>query len=210
MSEPTSIELAHREKRAATRLLLGRQLWLFVAALVLYVVSLFLPQAGDVRGYEVLLQLEPAREAGIKVTEYVYASLIFLGVGVLTTLTLITRRTAVATVAWMISTVGLAYSIFAIWLRQTRASSDDGVEMSIGFWFSVLAVTLAFLGFAFVVMRRSPEQAELAQARAESENLDEVGRLQQDVNISAETNPLLIDDRRARASERHQPRNDQA
>lgn len=208
MSEPTSIELAHREKRAATRLLLGRQLWLFVAALVLYVVSLLLPQAGDVRGFEVLLQLEPAREAGIKITEYVYATLIFLGVGVLTTLTLITRRTAVATVAWMITTVGLAYSIFAIWLRQTRASSEDGVEMNIGFWLSVLAVALAFFGFAFVVMRRSPEQAKLAQARAESENLDEVGRLQQDVNITAETNPLLVDDRRTRASERHQPRND--
>lgn len=208
MSEPTSTDLARREKRAATRLVLGRQFGLFVAALVLYVVSLFLPQAGDVRGFEVLLQLEPAREAGIKITEYVYAVLIFLGVGVLTTVTLITRRTAVASIAWMFTTVGLAYSIFALWLRQTRSSADDGVEMNIGFWLSLIAVALAFLGFAFVVLRRSPEQAEIAQARAEADNLDEVGRLQQDVNVSAEANPLLVDDRRARASQRHQQKKD--
>ncbi|QGU04828.1 Rv2732c family membrane protein [Corynebacterium comes] len=208
MSEPTSTDLALRERRAATHLVLGRQLWLFVAALVIYVVSLFLPQAGEVRGFEVLLQLEPAQEAGIKITEYVYALLIFLGVGVLTPLLLITRRSAVAAMAWMLTTVGLAYSIFAIWLRQTRSSADDGVEMNIGFWLSVLAVTLAFFGFAFVVMRRSPEQAEIAQARAESDNLDEVGRLQQNANVAVESNPLLIDDRRARATERHRPKQD--
>ncbi|NLF90093.1 MAG: hypothetical protein GX570_01910 [Corynebacterium marinum] len=208
VSEPTSTDLAVREKRAATRLVLGRQLWLFVAALVIYLVSLFLPQAGDVRGYEVLLQLEPAREAGIKITEYIYATLVFVGVGVLTTATLITRRTALASLAWMFSTVGLAYSVFALWLRQTRGNAGDGVDINIGFWLSLLAVALAFFGYAFVVLRRSPEQAEIAQARAESDNLDEVGRLQQDVNLSAETNPLLVDDRRARASERHQPKKD--
>lgn len=208
MSEPTSTDLAVREKRAAARLVLGSQLWFFVAALALYVVSLFLPQAGPVRGFEVLLQLPPAQEAGIKIAEYVYAILTFLGVGVLTPLLLITRRSAVAAVAWMFTTVGLAYSIFAIWLRQTRSSADDGVEMNVGFWLSLIAVALAFLGFALVVMRRSPEQAEIARARAETDNLDEVGRLQQDVNVAPEANPLLVDDRRARASRRHQPKKD--
>ncbi len=197
-------ELATREKRVASRLDLGGRLWLFVAAVVLYAVSLVLPQAGSVRGYEVLFQLQPAADAGIKVTEYVYAVLAFLGVGVLTTLTLLTRRLFVAIPAWMITTVGTAYSLFALWLRQTRANADDGVEMNLGFWISLLALVLAFLGYAMTMFRRNPEQEKLARDRASSDNLDEVGRMQQQANISPEENPLLIDDRRSRASERHQ------
>ncbi|AJE33408.1 hypothetical protein B842_07795 [Corynebacterium humireducens NBRC 106098 = DSM 45392] len=197
-------ELATREKRVASRLDLGGRLWLFVAAVVLYAVSLVLPQAGSVRGYEVLFQLQPAADAGIKITEYVYAVLAFLGVGVLTTLTLLTRRLFVAIPAWMITTVGTAYSLFALWLRQTRANADDGVEMNLGFWISLLALVLAFLGYAMTMFRRNPEQEKLARDRASSDNLDEVGRMQQQANVSPEENPLLIDDRRSRASERHQ------
>lgn len=196
-------ELATREKRVASRLDLGGRLWLFIAAVVLYAVSLVLPQAGSVRGYEVLFQLQPAADAGIKITEYVYAVLAFLGVGVLTTLTLLTRRLFVAIPAWMITTVGTAYSLFALWLRQTRANADDGVEMNLGFWISLLAVVLAFLGYATTIFRRNPEQEQLAQARAASDNLDVVGRMQQQANISAAENPLLVDDRRSRATERH-------
>ena len=197
-------ELATREKRVASRLDLGGRLWLFIAAVVLYAVSLVLPQAGSVRGYEVLFQLQPAADAGIKITEYVYAVLAFLGVGVLTTLTLLTRRLFVAIPAWMITTVGTAYSLFALWLRQTRANADDGVEMNLGFWISLLALVLAFLAYAMTMFRRNPEQEKLARDRASSDNLDEVGRMQQQANISPEENPLLIDDRRSRASERHQ------
>lgn len=196
-------ELATREKRVASRLDLGGRLWFFVGALVFYVISLVLPQAGSVRGYEVLLQTSTADDAGIKITEYVYAILIFLGIGVLTTLTLLTRRLAVAIPAWMLTTVGLAYSVFAMWLRQTRSSADDGVEMNLGFWISLLAVVLAFLGYAMTIFRRNPEQEQLAQARAASDNLDVVGRMQQQANISAAENPLLVDDRRSRATERH-------
>lgn len=196
-------ELATREKRVASRLDLGGRLWLFIAAIVLYVVSLVLPQAGSVRGFEVLAQTAAADEAGIKITEYVYAILIFLGVGVLTTLTVLTRRLAVAIPGWMLTTVGLAYSVFAMWLRQTRSSTGDGVEMNIGFWVSLLAVALAFFGYAFTIFRRNPEQERLARERATSDNLDEVGRTQRQANVSAENNPLLVDDRRSRASERH-------
>ncbi|NLA56992.1 MAG: hypothetical protein GX859_12020 [Corynebacterium humireducens] len=197
-------ELANREKRVASRLDLGGRLWLFVAAVALYAVSLVLPQAGSVRGYEVLFQMDPAAEAGIKLTEYVYATLAFLGVGVLTTLTLLTRRLAIAIPGWMITTVGTAYSLFALWLRQTRSSADDGVEMNLGFWVSLLALILAFLGYAMTMFRRNPEQQKVAHDRATADPLDEVGRLQQQANVSAENNPLLIDDRRSRASERHQ------
>ncbi len=200
----TPQELAIREKRVASRLDLGGRLWLFVAALILYAVSLVLPQAGSVRGYEVLFQLEPAADAGIKLTEYVYATLAFLGIGVLTTLTLLTRRLAVAVPAWMITAVGAAYSLFALWLRQTRANADDGIDMNLGFWVSLLALILAFCGYAMTMFRRNPEQEKLARDRAHSDNLDEVGRMQREAKISTEENPLLIDDRRSRASERHQ------
>ncbi|WP_197714707.1 hypothetical protein [Corynebacterium alimapuense] len=200
--------LAVEEKKAARRMNLGVHLYTLLAAVVLYVIALLLPQAGDVRGYEILLHLPAASESGIKITEYSYANLLFLGLGLFSTLTLITRRAVFGLIAWMFCTVGLAYSIFAIWLRQTRSSSSDGVDLNIGMWVSILAVALAFFAYSMVALRRDDKQAELADSRAQQENLDEVGYAQRSAMVSqqhasAEDNPLLIDDRRHRAAERH-------
>ena len=207
-------DLAREEKRAARTMPLGSQRWTLLAALVLYVAYLALPHAGSVFGFQVLLQLPAAEEAGIKVTEYIYSILLFLGIGVFTTLTLVTRRTVFGLLAWMFSTVGLFYTVFALWLRQTRPAAEEDAATGIGMWLSIVAVALAVVAYSMVALRRDPEQKRIAQERAENENLDEVGFAQRAAmvtrqNTSYEDNPLFIDDRRRRAAERHRPTGDQ-
>ena len=57
-----------------------------------------------------------------------------------------------------------------------------------------------------MALRRSPEQMEAAQqAREAASQLDAVGQAQMDIRREAapKDNPLLVDDRRARAARRH-------
>lgn len=200
-------DLAAKEKSAAKRMPLGNQLYTLVAALLFYVFSLVLPHAGPARGYDVLFQTSVAADAGIKITEFIYSILLFLGIGILTSLTMLTRRAVFGILAWMVTTVGFAYSLFAIWLRQTRSSATDGVEFGVGMWVSLIAVALAFVAFSTVSLRRDDTQAHLAQARAETDNLDEVGQAQRLARVerenTTEDNPSIEDDRRRRALERH-------
>lgn len=203
-----SRDLAAAEKKAARRMELGGHLWVLLAALVLFVIYLVTPHAGDVRGYEVVLRLPAAVDGDIKITEYVYAWLSALGIGVFTTLTLITRRTVFGLIAWMLTTVALIFSLLALWLRQTRSVADQDMDMSVGFFLSLIGVALAVYSYSRIALRRSPEQAQLAEARAQDENLDEVGYLQREAmtvrqHTSFETNPLFVDDRRQRATERY-------
>lgn len=211
-SAATVRELAAEEKKAARRMHLGNQQYALLVALLLYVVALLLPQAGDVRGYEVLIRSSAAAESGIKITEYIYSTLLFLGLGVFTTLTLITRRSVFGLIAWMFCTVGFPYSVLAIWLRQTRSSSGDGVDLSIGMWVSIVAVGLAFVVYCLVALRRDDRQQDLAQSRASQTVLDEVGYAQRSAMVThqqdaGDANPLLEDDRRRRAAERHRRNN---
>lgn len=207
-------DLAREEKQAARTLTLGNHRWTLLAALLCYLAYLVLPHAGSVLGFQVLLRLDPATEAGIKITEYIYAILIFLGIGVFTTLTLITRRTVFGLIAWMFSTVGLFYSVFALWLRQTRPESEADTATGVGMWISIVGVALAVLAYSMVALRRDDRQKRIAEERAENENLDEVGFAQREAmvarqNTSYEDNPLFVDDRRRRAAERHRRSGDQ-
>lgn len=209
MTESISADqsLAQAEKKAARRMSLTGYRWALIAAVAIWIGYLILPHARGVSGFEVTFFLPGSRDAGIKVTEYVYAVLIGLGIGVFTTLVLITKRTAYGLIAWMLTTVGLFYSVFALWLRQTRPSSGDGVDMSIGMYLSIVGVACAVFTYSMVALRRSPEQRKIAEDRAASDNLDEVGRAQREL-LEAERdrvgeNPLLVDDRRQRAAERH-------
>ncbi|AIT61297.1 Rv2732c family membrane protein [Corynebacterium doosanense] len=209
MTSPHSNNLAGAEKHAARRMSLDGQQWTLIAAVIIWLAYLVLPHAGGVSGFEVTFARPAAAEAGIKITEYVYAILIGLGIGVLTTLTLITRRAVFGLTAWMLVTVGLFYAVFALWLRQTRSSADDGVNMGVGMYLSILGVLLAVVAYSMVALRRDPEQSHIAEERARREELDEVGLTQRAVmeqeRRSMEGNPLLIDDRRRRAAQRHRP-----
>lgn len=200
-------DLAAAERKAARRMSLHGQKWTLTAAVIIWVAYLVLPHAAGVNGFEVTFALPAAREAGIKITEYIYALLIGLGIGVFTTLTLLTRRTTFGLVAWMLTTVGLFYSLLALWLRQTRSTSGDGYDIGPGMYLSIIGVALCVFAYARVALRRDPEQARIARARAEHHDLDEVGLAQRDAlraeQVTAEENPLFVDDRRQQAAQRH-------
>lgn len=201
-------ELAKAEQKAAKTMSLRGHQFTLIAAVVIWVAYLVLPHANGVSGFEVTFMLPGAREADIKVTEYIYAILIGLGIGIFTTLTLITKRSVFGLIAWMLVTVGLFYSILAMWLRQTRNEAGDGYDIGFGMYLSILGVVLAVLAYSMVALRRSPEQARIADERAQHHDLDEVGQAQRDARISggqsAEQNPLFVDDRRQQAAQRHQ------
>lgn len=203
----TNRDLAEAEKKAASGMTLGPYLWWLVVALVLYVVYLVVPHAGHVLGFQVTFRLPAAVDAGIKITEYVFAWLMLGGLGIFTTLTVLTRRAAFGLIAWMLVTVGVFYSLFAMWLRMTRSSADDGVNLGVGMAVAVVAVVIAEIAYAMVALRRNPEQARIAEERARHANLDEVGYAQREARTGgdapAEANSLLVDDRRRRAAERH-------
>lgn len=203
-----SRNLAAAEKQAARRMELGGHRWVLLVALALFLIYLVTPHAGHVLGYEVVLRLPESVDGDIKITEYLYAWLSALGIGVFTTLTLLTRRTVFGLIAWMLTVVALFFSLLALWLRQTRSVAEEDMSVGFGFFLSLIGVVLAVYSYSRIALRRSPEQAQLADARARDENLDEVGYMQREArttrqHTSFETNPLFVDDRRRRAAERH-------
>lgn len=210
MSESTqdALALAREEKKAARRMNLSGFRWMLITAVIIWVAYLILPHSGSTRGYEITFLLPSAREGNVQITEFIYAILIGLGLGVFSTLVLITERAVFGLIAWMLSTVGLFYSIFAIWLRQTGPGAAENDGVSIGMLFSVFGVALAVFAYCCVALRRDPEQRTIAEARSRNDNLDEVGRAQRELlDREREQNPLLIDDRRQRAAERHRKNN---
>src|SRR5690625_7509138 len=98
-----------------------------IVAVVFYVAWLILPHSAGIRGFEIITFSSDARET-MSIAEFVFAILATLGVGVCTTLTLVTRRAIFGLIGWMLVTVGFAYSLFKI----GRASCRDRVEILVG------------------------------------------------------------------------------
>lgn len=196
--------LALAEKDAARRVSLSGYRGFLIAALVLYVISLLLPFKSGVLGFQVLFDTE-----SVTIVEKVFAVVSFLALGLFTSLLLITRRTWMSYVAWFFTGVSLFYSLFALWMRGTQ--SGDNVT-GIGVYFTVVGVLLATFGLSCIILRRDPEQQRIAQARADTEDLDVIAQTQRDAMLARQRDsqvadtPLFVDDRRARAGERHRNR----
>lgn len=170
-------------------------------ALGLYVVSLFVPHAGGVAGWQFLLRTATVREMGTPLPETIYAILLAVGLGILTTIVLVTRRAAPGLAAWMMVTVGFVCSVFVYWMRETSAH-----PVQIGLYLGMVAALIATVTYSLVALRRNPEQVEVEQrVREAGPQLDEVGIVQSasGTDVKQAENPLLIDDRRQRAAERH-------
>lgn len=200
-----SAQLAAEERAAASRVDLSSTRWALVGAVVLYVIALFLPFAGGVAGWQVLAFSDAAADVLAKLTEYLFVVLSFVGIAVLTTLVLATRRFVFAAAGWMFTTVSFLISILAIWLRRSSTAYDAGFHHGPGIYLAILAAGIAVFAYVPVVLRRSDAQAEIAARRVKLEGQDSVALAQQAATRKAasEENPLLIDDRRARAVERH-------
>ncbi|MBC3185384.1 hypothetical protein H7347_02120 [Corynebacterium sp. zg-331] len=205
--EHSAAHLAELEREAASRLWLGTPGYALLGAFVFYVASLFLPQVTGVAGYQVVFATDTAAQAGVKITEYIFAICAFLGLGVCTALALVLRRTVWALVAWMLCTVAAVEALLALWLRQTRSGSEEATSAGVGMYLAIGAVLVAVVVYSRIALRRSPEQERIAQARAEVEDLDEVSYAQRTALVKQQQrgeqhNPLLVDDRRARAAHR--------
>lgn len=203
-----SAQAAREERVAAKYMDLRSQVYTLGLAVLSYIAYLFLPHAGGARGFEVLLRLPAAQEVGISIVENVFVYLLTIGVGVLTTLVIFTRRAVFGLVGWMMSTVGFVINILVFWMRGSQPE-----EAQIGMYVAAVAAGLAFFGYSLVALRRSPEQQEAERrARDIAGQLDEVGQVQAGINQAPapERNPLLIDDRRAQAHERNARRNREA
>ena len=130
--------------------------------------------------------------------ETVSAWLALIGLGILTPVTLFTRRATPGLIAWMLVTVSFFANLWGFWFRGSTA---DGA--SLGMWVGMLATFLAFLAYSMVALRRSPEQrAAEEKVRASAGQLDEVGKIQSDI-ASPQPQEMLVDDRRKKAAERH-------
>lgn len=197
---------AQAEKQAGSRIPVGVGYWVLAACVVVYLIAMCLPFAAGVSGWQFVGHTAASVDAQAKVTEYVFAWLSCAGLGVLTTLALLTRRFAVAVPAWMLTTISLFASLLAIWLRRTSASFEQGLGHGPGIFLAAVAVLVATFAFIPVVTRRDEALREVGEQRARIDGTDAVARAQQDATAHAQShhdNPLLLDDRRARAAERH-------
>lgn len=204
MTQPNTESLARAEKKAASTVDMGAKRWVLAAAVAIYVVALFLPFVGGASLWQVLVATDAAQDAQTAITEYVFAWISLIGVGVLTTLAVVTQRFALAVPAWMVTTVSLVYSVLGIWLRNSNAS---GISRGPGYYLVLLAVVIVVFTVFPLILSRNESQAAVAKQRAEAQGKDEVALAQRAATREQE-NPLLIDDRRARAAERHRKSSD--
>lgn len=188
---------------------LGPARWILGIASAVWLTALFLPFVGDVAAWQVLTIGEGARNADTKVTEYVFVWLGLLGVGVCTSLVVATRRFGMATVAWMISTVGLVSSLLAVWLRKSSTGVAEHFSHGPAFYLEVAAVLVVVLVYIPLFVRKTTVDPEhLKNQPSEIDN--DIANAQSTATRThhmQETNPLLIDDRRANAVKRHNQSN---
>ncbi|MEJ5927080.1 hypothetical protein WG915_00425 [Corynebacterium sp. H128] len=199
-AENSAQELAEQERQAARRLdMSGYRVPLFAGSLII-VVSWFLPYTGNITGLDIALFSQRSVDYGIAVPERAFVLLCALGPVALTWAAYFLKSTRIAQVAWFFSGISMFYSIFAIWMRQTR---DQGYGPGPGLIVAALAVLLVVYGLYNVVTLVSDEQEEIAAQRRKQVELDPVAKVQ--LSKMAENKNATgapIDDRRARSAER--------
>lgn len=199
MTQPNPAALAQAEKTAASTVDMGARRWVLAAAAALYLVAMVLPFVGDASGWQVLAATGAAKDAQTAITEYVFAWISLIGVGILTTLAVVTQRFAITVPAWMVTTVSLVFSVLGVWLRN---SSGLGISRGPGYYLAILCVVAVVFTTFPLMLSRNESQAAVARERAESQGKDEVAMAQR-AATRQQDNPLLIDDRRSRAAQRH-------
>lgn len=198
-------ELAEAERKAAGRISLKGYQGFLIGGLVLYLVSLVMPFKSGVLGFQALLFLDDS----LTIAESVLAVATFLSLGLGNSLLLLTRRTWISWVSWFFTGVSLFVSLFALWMRGTQSSDNS---TGIGVYLSVFGVFLLTYALSCVILRRDPEQARLAELRAATIEEDLIARTQREAMTTQQPhrdpadNPLLQDDRRSLAAERHRNR----
>ncbi len=200
MSQPsTNQDLARAEKDTASTVEMGARRWVLAACVVAYLIALFLPFAGGASGWQVVGSTAAAEQAQTTLTEYLFAWFSLAGLGILTTLAVALRRFPLTVMAWAVTTVSLVLSVLGIWLRN---SGGIDINRGAGYYLAMLAVAVAVFTIFPVFLNRSDEHLSVARQRAAAQETDAIANAQRSASAAHE-NPLLVDDRRARAAERH-------
>lgn len=200
-------DLRAEERKAAAELQLGRAAIPMLIAAIGLIVSFFLPHSGVVLGFDVLLDTDVARKFFTTAPERIYSVLVVVGV-LLAFATLLTRTTAVAFVAWAVSSVQAVYSVFAGWMRQSRPQELAGEGIAWGLALSIVCSFLLAITLSIIAFRRTRRQHELANERRVHADSDPVLRAQQaylrsGLTPNTTTDVEMVDDRRQRAKRRH-------
>lgn len=192
-------ELALKERQAAARIdMSGYRLPLLGGAAAI-VASWFLPYTGHITGIDIALFSQRSVDYGIGTPERVFVWLCALGPVGLMLAAYLRKSTQLAQIAWLFSGISMFFSIFAIWMRQTR---DQGSGAGVGLVLAAIAVLFVVYGLYNVVTMKTDEQEELAELRRKEVYIDPVAREQQGqfgakhAQLSDERGP--IDDRRRR------------
>ncbi|MDO4910840.1 MAG: hypothetical protein Q3972_03750 [Corynebacterium sp.] len=156
------------ERRAGRVVDLGPSRGTLIAALVLYLVSLVLPWAGPVKGFNVLLHDSTAAHYATTMPEYVYVYTTFLSIVVINIIVLFTKNFVFSVCGWVLGGVGLFYSLFAMWMRQTNPVVSASSAPTIGMIFGAIAAFLVCWGYTGLLIRRTEAQQRLAEARIEA------------------------------------------
>jgi len=197
MNDPEA--LANAERKVSGRLADGPARWVLLTCTAAYLIALFLPFAGAATGWQLLAITDASRDAEAAVTEYLFTWAAIIGLGVLTPIAVVSRRFAAAVAGWMVTGISSVFWLLAMWL---------GLDHGAGIYLAIAAVVVAIAAYIPALGRRGEQQQEIARQRAAAQGTDDVARLQRSATEQSHAheqaqNPLFIDDRRARAAERH-------
>ena len=155
-------DLAGAERQASQVVSLGRQQVFMGLGMVGFFLSLFLPHSGKVLGLDVLFYSDTAQQYVTTVPERIYMWLALIAAVLLNAATLVTRSALIAYLTWFFSGAAMFYSVFAIWMRQSRPPTEPGVGPSFGLIIGTVSVSVVAAALSFVVLRRNSFQAALA------------------------------------------------
>ncbi|MCK7636854.1 hypothetical protein [Corynebacterium pygosceleis] len=210
---PYMDDLPGAERRAAQTLHLGPQQVFLGVGMVGFLMSLFLPHSGQVLGLDVLFFSDTARAFVTTWPERIYVWTGVIGVLLLTGATVFTRSALIACLAWLFSGACMFYSLFAIWMRQSRPPTEPGAGPSYGLVIGAVSVTVVALALTRIVLRRSSFQSALAEARRQAPRDDEVQKVQEELlaaRVERDSHDVYVDERRSRAAKRRRANRDRA
>lgn len=195
-------DAAKEERRVGAHLGLGRVRWVLAGSWAVFVLSLLLPHAGDIASWEVLAM---QRGEAVRIPERIFVVLATVAVGVVGGLLALTKRTTVAMVAFLVTGMALIASLLGLWSRIQLAETTGAPGVHVAMLLQTACVVVQLVCVCLVILRRTPEQMAAQERRAEAASqLDAVGTAQREASGDPwEVNPLLVDDRRARARRRH-------
>lgn len=148
-------EIDEAERKVAGEIDPGFTAVIIAATVLLLGLSLTLPHAGEAVGWHVLVNDAVAGQESIALPSRVYVwFVVVFGLGV-STLTLLTRRWALAFVAAAGCMVGSVFAVLSIWSRQTLTEGDPGSGPGAGLVIGLICMALLVMLWLRVVWARS-------------------------------------------------------